>query len=167
MLQSTTRELWWTARRSLWTPGRKGRPENLPTSLLEGVRGVFIHKPAWRLEFACTLPDNPGHSACRAHQLLLSECTFCADASLREIGLNLAVATMRKGERCHLKVQPEYGYGDRGDRLLFQDLHIVLFKPPYTPAGLDDIMGSCWVLLGNRHCRQAPHMLHISVGLVL
>ena len=41
-----------------------------------------------------------------------------ADASLREVGLNLAVATMRKKERCHIKVQPHYGYGDRGEQLL-------------------------------------------------
>lgn len=58
-----------------------------------------------------------GHSACQARQL--PQCMFCADASLREVGLNLAVATMRKGERCHLKVQPQYGYGDRGDCLPF------------------------------------------------
>ena len=42
------------------------------------------------------------------------------DASLREVGLNLAVATMRKGERCHLRVRPEYGFGDRGDCVPFQ-----------------------------------------------
>lgn len=43
-----------------------------------------------------------------------------ADASLREVGLNLAVATMRKGEQCHLRVRPEYGFGDRGDWFPFQ-----------------------------------------------
>ncbi|CAL8461943.1 g1474 [Coccomyxa elongata] len=36
------------------------------------------------------------------------------DSSMREVGLNLAVATMRKGERCHVRVQPKYGYGERG-----------------------------------------------------
>ena len=46
--------------------------------------------------------------------------SVAADASLREVGLNLAVATMRKGERCHLRVRPEYGYGDRGDWFPFQ-----------------------------------------------
>ena len=45
---------------------------------------------------------------------------MAADASLREVGLNLAVATMRKGERCSLRVRSEYGYGDRGDWFLLQ-----------------------------------------------
>jgi hypothetical protein len=39
-----------------------------------------------------------------------------ADSSLRDVGLSLAVATMRKGERCKLQVQPLYGYGERGAR---------------------------------------------------
>ncbi|EIE25611.1 hypothetical protein COCSUDRAFT_83618 [Coccomyxa subellipsoidea C-169] len=33
---------------------------------------------------------------------------------MREVGLNLGVASMRKGERCLLRVQPQYGYGERG-----------------------------------------------------
>jgi len=45
---------------------------------------------------------------------LIELALYNTDASLREVGLNLAVATMRKGERCHLQVQPQYGYGERG-----------------------------------------------------
>jgi hypothetical protein len=37
-----------------------------------------------------------------------------ADSSMREVGLNLAVATMRKGERCLVQMQPLYGYGEKG-----------------------------------------------------
>jgi FKBP-type peptidyl-prolyl cis-trans isomerase 2 len=29
-------------------------------------------------------------------------------------GLNLAVATMRVGETCNLRISPEYGYGSKG-----------------------------------------------------
>ena len=89
----------------------------------------------------------------------------CADASLREVGLNLAVATMRKGERCHLKVQPQYGYGDRGDSPPSQDFTVCrVSKPPETPLGLEDIIGSRWVPLGNHHCCQAPYLLNDNVG---
>jgi FKBP-type peptidyl-prolyl cis-trans isomerase len=37
-----------------------------------------------------------------------------AASSLRGKGLNLGVATMRKGERCRLGIAPEYGYGAKG-----------------------------------------------------
>lgn len=38
-----------------------------------------------------------------------------ADASARETGLNLAVATMRPGEQAHVYVtDPKYGYGEKG-----------------------------------------------------
>jgi len=45
---------------------------------------------------------------------LIELALYNTDASLREVGLNLAVATMRKGECCHLQVQPQYGYGEKG-----------------------------------------------------
>lgn len=35
-------------------------------------------------------------------------------SALRATGLNLGVATMKRGERCNLRVAPEYGYGDQG-----------------------------------------------------
>lgn len=35
-------------------------------------------------------------------------------SALRATGLNLGVATMKKGEQCKLNVAPEYGYGDQG-----------------------------------------------------
>jgi hypothetical protein len=37
-----------------------------------------------------------------------------ADSSYQEVGLNLAAATMRCGEKARLWVPPEYGYGERG-----------------------------------------------------
>ncbi len=36
------------------------------------------------------------------------------DSLLREVGLHLAVATMRRGERCRLQVAPQYAFGERG-----------------------------------------------------
>lgn len=45
---------------------------------------------------------------------LIELALYNTDASLREVGLNLAVAIMRKGECCHLQVQPQYGYGEKG-----------------------------------------------------
>ncbi|GAB4823500.1 hypothetical protein N2152v2_010546 [Parachlorella kessleri] len=36
------------------------------------------------------------------------------DSLSREVGLHLAVATMRKGELVRLRVQPQYGYGGKG-----------------------------------------------------
>ena len=36
------------------------------------------------------------------------------DSLLREVGLHLAVATMRRGERCRLHVAPQYAFGERG-----------------------------------------------------
>ena len=47
-------------------------------------------------------------------QCSLTICVALADSSMREVGLNLGVASMRKGERCLLRVQPQYGYGERG-----------------------------------------------------
>ena len=41
-------------------------------------------------------------------------CCRPTDATYREVGLNLAAATMRRGERCRLWAPPAYGYGDRG-----------------------------------------------------
>ena len=38
----------------------------------------------------------------------------CADSAQRDVGLSLAVASMQRGERCRLHVQPLYGYGNRG-----------------------------------------------------
>ena len=50
------------------------------------------------------------------HQTCSNKMSHCmsTDSSMREVGLNLAVATMRKGERCQVKVQPKYGYGEQG-----------------------------------------------------
>eukprot|EP00884_Botryococcus_braunii_P007229 jgi/Botrbrau1/16507/Bobra.0142s0101.1 len=36
------------------------------------------------------------------------------DSTLRELGLHLAVCTMRKGEICRVRIQPPYGYGEKG-----------------------------------------------------
>ena len=36
------------------------------------------------------------------------------DCGQRDVGISLAVATMQKGERCRLRVQPQYGYGKQG-----------------------------------------------------
>lgn len=37
-----------------------------------------------------------------------------ADSVAREVGLNLAVAAMHKGEVAEVRVAPRYGYGERG-----------------------------------------------------
>ena len=37
-----------------------------------------------------------------------------ADSSLKEVGLNLGVASMLRGERCRLRCAPEYAFGQRG-----------------------------------------------------
>lgn len=37
-----------------------------------------------------------------------------ADAAYREVGLNLAVAAMRRGEVARVWAGPRYGYGDQG-----------------------------------------------------
>ena len=116
-LQSITRELWWKARRSSWTRGPRARPENLRTSSLVGVI-ILLILPTAHTSFY----QDEGL------RILLSHARVCADASLREVGLNLAVTTMRKGERCHLRVQPQYGYGDRGECLLDM-LYFALIHP--------------------------------------
>ncbi len=78
------------------------------------------------------------------------------------MGLNLAVATMRKGEQCSLKVRPEYGYGDRGDHFPFQHgsaaepcsyvslgaLTSIPFTPFFNGANSDFKIGNAML----RHC---------------
>ena len=41
-------------------------------------------------------------------------CRWWTDCGQRDVGISLAVATMQKGERCRLRVQPQYGYGKQG-----------------------------------------------------
>lgn len=38
-----------------------------------------------------------------------------ADTSFRDVGINLAVATMRVGEVARIFVHPKYGYGEKGN----------------------------------------------------
>ena len=40
---------------------------------------------------------------------------FNADSVMREQGLHAVVATMKVGEICHVWVEPEYGYGEKGN----------------------------------------------------
>ena len=42
---------------------------------------------------------------------------MAAASGLRARGLNLGVATMRKGEHCILHVDAQYGYGDAGPQI--------------------------------------------------
>lgn len=57
-----------------------------------------------------------GTGRCGPHAQSLSGAAFAAASALRATGLNLGVATMRKGERCTLHVDAQYGYGDAGAR---------------------------------------------------
>ena len=56
----------------------------------------------------------------------------CADASLRQTGLNLAVLHMRRGEKCLLRVSPEYGYGKQGVRLLSELIRCTVLASMWT-----------------------------------
>ncbi|KAK9820125.1 hypothetical protein WJX72_006361 [[Myrmecia] bisecta] len=60
------------------------------------------------------------------------------EAATREVGLNLAVASMQRGERCQLSVAPTYGFGPSGsfsfpavpcDAQLDYDLELIDFEP--------------------------------------
>lgn len=62
-----------------------------------------------------------------------------ADSILREKGIHLAVAKMRVGERCHVWVSPDYGYGAEGNfsfpavpgnAALTYDVELLDFEPP-------------------------------------
>lgn len=62
-----------------------------------------------------------------------------ADTVQRERGLHLAVASMRRGERAHLWVSPEYGYGSSGSfsfptvppaAALTYDIELLDWEPP-------------------------------------
>lgn len=56
----------------------------------------------------------------------------CAEVSQRETGLNLAVRTMRRGEKCRLFVTAPYGYGDRGSPLLLEHVCNVFLNWGYA-----------------------------------
>lgn len=55
-----------------------------------------------------------GTGRCGRHAQSLSGVASAAASALRATGLNLGVATMRKGEHCTLHVDAQYGYGDAG-----------------------------------------------------
>jgi FKBP-type peptidyl-prolyl cis-trans isomerase len=61
-----------------------------------------------------------------------------AVSTLNQVGLNLGVAAMRKGEAARLRVAPEYGFGAKGsfsfpsvppDAELFYDVELLEFEP--------------------------------------
>jgi tetratricopeptide (TPR) repeat protein len=67
-----------------------------------------------------------------------------ADTVMREVGLNLGVATMRRGEHARLWVSPAYGYGAAGsfsfptvppNASLVYDIHLLDFEPPEEGEG--------------------------------
>lgn len=53
-------------------------------------------------------------SACNKQDLLAEAKVAVTDSTLQQVGLNLGVASMRKGERCRLSVTSQYGYGEKG-----------------------------------------------------
>ena len=56
-----------------------------------------------------------------------------ADSAYRELGLHLAAAGMRCGERCRLWAGPQYGYGQQGS-----------FSFPTVPPNADLVCVSGW-----------------------
>ena len=70
------------------------------------------------------------------------------DSLLREVGLHLAVATMRRGERCRLHVAPQYAFGDRGS-----------FSFPSVPPNADVEYEVRWSIAMLMRARRVMHSL--------
>jgi hypothetical protein len=99
---------------------------------------------------ACLLLVTHAHQKCTC---TLTNTNTNKDASLREVGLQLALARMRRGERAWVYVtDPKYGYGERGSfsfpsvppgAALAYDATLLEFEPSDDVSGFF-LGGECW-----------------------
>lgn len=104
-LQCTMWDTWLAQERCSWTLGKRARTRSRRPSWPAGVSA------ATTLFGFGALP----HSACR--RLCIGHpCWYVApaDSSYQEVGLNLAVAGMRRGEKARIWAGSKYGYGEKG-----------------------------------------------------
>ncbi len=77
---------------------------------------------------------SPGFTQLSLNVMIHTPGAVTAESATRDVGLNKAVATMQRGERSLIEIEPQYGYGSKGEVSMLRALSYIRLFSSWMPS---------------------------------